>query len=326
MTQYILAADVGGTKTNIGVFSSDDGCQRPLQFTAYASRDFKCLEDLVASFMTDSDYPLSGACFGVAGPVLDDTVRFTNLPWQVRRLDLEKLLAIDRVKIVNDMVALGHGLPFLANKDIVCLQKGQPAARGAIALVAPGTGLGMAYKVWSEGEYGCYPSEGGHGHFAPATTEQLDLIAKLATKIPLIHWEDVCSGPGIANIYGYVKASGHYGDEDERSAAGLDLAPDIIARALKNGNGLCRQSIDMFCQILAVICRNLVLTIMATNGIYVGGGIVPRILPMLDAYSFRKFFIGDDKYSSFLSNVPISVIDNSFTPLYGCAALALAQD
>jgi len=327
MVKYILAADVGGTKTNIGVFSSDAGCTKPVQLVTYASCEFKCLEDLLSSFMANCSYSISGACFGVAGPVLTDRVTFTNLPWQISKSDLQNALATRNIEIVNDMVALGYGLPFLAGNDLVSIQDGQPADKGTIALVAPGTGLGMAFKVWSDGEYICYPSEGGHGLFSPVTPEQYDLYRKLSSELTMVHCEDVCSGPGIARIYKFLMASGHYGiDEDLSAVHDHDFTPEIIEQALMSDKGPCYHTLNLFYQILAIICRNLALTLMATGGVFIGGGIIQRITSILDAKIFMKHYVGNDKFSPFLSSTPVMVIGNHLTPLLGAAKKSFGQD
>jgi glucokinase len=325
----VLAGDVGGTKTRLAVFSSTAGLQSPLAEADFASRDYASLEAVVREFLSGVDAKVDRASFGVAGPVFDRKARITNLPWVLDEERLAEALGLASVRLLNDLEAVATAVPWLGAGDLFTLNKGRAAPNGSMAVVAPGTGLGEAFLIWDGAGYRAYPSEGGHADFAPTNPQEAGLLLYLLKRFEHVSYERVCSGIGLPNIYAYLKDSeGAVSPESgsERLAGAEDPTPLIIAAALDNERpcARCRTALEMFASILGAEAGNLAMKVMGLGGVYIGGGIPPRILPVLRDGAFMGAFKRKGRMSRMMEAVPVHVIMNPTAALLGAASRAIA--
>jgi glucokinase len=322
----LLAGDIGGTKTNLAVFSTDDddGWKKPLAEATFPSARYSSLEALVEDFQGQHHFPIDRACFGVAGPVVSGRATITNLPWVLETNHLKKALGIPSVSLLNDLVAIAHGVPYLDATDLHTLNVGHPVQGGAIAVVAPGTGLGEAFLIWDGHRYRPHMSEGGHADFAPADEIQLELLRHLQLRYPHVSFERVCSGKGLPNIYHFLKEAGQAQEPSwlaEKLAKVDDRTPIIVDNALDKEHAceICTMTLDLFVSILGAEAGNMALKVLATGGVYIGGGIPPRILPFLSEGRFMQSFLRKGRLSGVLIPMPVHVILNPNIALLGAA-------
>jgi glucokinase len=321
----LLAGDIGGTKTKLAVFSAETGPRVPLAEATFASADYPSLEVLVHQFMSQVNFPIEKASFGVAGPVVAGHATITNLPWIMDEQQLQKELNVGSVHLLNDLDAIAHGIAILKPDELYTLHEGQPVAKGNIAIIAPGTGLGEAFLTWDGSRYRPHTSEGGHSSFAPANELEIDLLRYLRTRLPHVSYERVCSGKGIPNIYNFLKASGYAPEPSwlrERLAKADDITPVIVETALEKTSELTVATLNMFISILGSEAGNLALKVMSTAGVYLGGGIPPRILSFLQMHSerFLQAFRSKGRLVKLLDQMPVQVILNPSIALFGAAA------
>jgi len=322
----LLAGDIGGTKTNLAVFSPETGWRAPLVEKTFPSSQYPSLEAIVGEFLAQEHFTIDRASFGVAGPVVGSQATITNLPWELDEQHLQAALDIPSVHLLNDLDAIAHAVPFLGPFDLYTLNAGQPVPGGAIAVIAPGTGLGEAYLTWDGTHYRAHTSEGGHADFAPTNAFEIGLLRYVQERYKHVSFERVCSGKGLPNIYGYLKESG-YAEEPqwlaEQLAAADDRAPIIVKAALesdKNATGdICVATLNAFVSILGAEAGNLALKVLATGGVYLGGGIPPRILPYLEDERFLQAFRQKGRFTDMLTRVPLHVILNDKVALLGAA-------
>jgi glucokinase len=320
----LLAGDIGGTKTNLAIFSSETGWRVPYAEATFPSADYSSLETLVHEFLAQHDFAIDRASFGVAGPVVAGRANITNLPWMMEVTQLQQALHIPSVRLLNDLDAIAHAVPYLESQDLHTLNKGQAVSGGAIAVIAPGTGLGEAFLTWNGSHYQAHTSEGGHADFAPTDTFQVELLRYLLTRFPHVSFERICSGKGLPNIYAYLKDIG-YAEEPqwlgEELAATHDRSPIIVNNALDKEKAceLCVATLNTFVSILAAEAGNLALKVLATGGVYIGGGIPPRILSYLDSERFMKAFTHKGRFTQMLAQMPVHVILNPKVALLGAA-------
>lgn len=330
MTQsnLLLAGDIGGTKTILAVFSPEAGPNAPLVEATFASNSYPSLEALAAAFLKEVGLQVSRASFGVAGPVVAGHATITNLPWVMTETQLAQALNLPAVHLLNDLVAIANAVPILEPADLHILKPGNPVPGGAIAIVAPGTGLGEAYLTWDGTRYHAYASEGGHADFAPTTPLQVELLRYLQNRLDHVSYESVCSGKGLPNIYDFLRDS-NYAEEPAwlagELAAAKDRTPIIVNAALDEHKPcpLCRAALEMFTAILGAEAGNMALKVLAAGGVYLGGGIPPRILPFLDGGPFETAFRHKGRLSSLLDQTPVSVILNQKAALLGAACYGL---
>ncbi len=320
----ILAGDVGGTKTRLAICSADAGPRSPLVEQVYPSGSFESLEAMVRIFLDETAMSVGGAVFGVAGPVVGGRAKITNLPWQLDEGAMAVALGVRSVRLLNDLEAVGHAVPFLEPGDLRTLSTGEPRAGGAIALIAPGTGLGEAFLTWDGGRYVPRPSEGGHAAFAPRTALETGLLAWLRERLGHVSYERVCSGIGLPNIYAYLKQSHHAQESPSlasRLAAADDPTPVIAGAAIEGGesNRLAVAALEIFVSALAGEAGNLALKVLATGGVYVGGGMPPKILPFLEDGRFLAAFREKGRMKDLLTAMPVHVIMNPKAALLGAA-------
>lgn len=324
----LLAGDVGGTKTTLGIFARAEGPREPLVRATVRSASYPSLEALCEDFVTRSGIKVRRASFGVPGPVTNGTAQATNLPWEIDERHLAESLRLEKATLLNDLAAVAHGIPQLSAGDLHELRPGQEDPRGPIAVLAPGTGLGEAFATRSGGRLLAHGSEGGHADFAPTSELQEALLAHMRRAHGHVSYERVCSGLGIPNLYRFLRDSGEAQESpwiaDALSEAG-DPTPVIMQGALDSARrcGLCARTLDLFVEILGAKAGNLALTTLATGGIYLGGGIPPRILEALATGSFEEAFLSKGRLRRYLEPIPVRVILNPDAPFLGAACRGL---
>ena len=316
----LLAGDIGGTKTVLALISEEKGARQPVHEARYPSDDYASLEAIITEFLAVTNATVTRASFGVAGPVVDGRSRITNLPWTIDTAVIRDQFDIPAVRLLNDLEAIATAVPHLESSDLVTLNEGVRKPKGAIGIVAPGTGLGEAFLLWNGRSYEAYPSEGGHTAFAPTNDEQMALLKYMQQKYRHVSYERVCSGVGIPNIYSYFRDNGRYHEPQwirSELNATEDPTPVIVNAALEQRADICTATLNLFMEVLGEEAGNMALTVLATGGIYIGGGIPPRILPQLKASNFLQAFQNKGRFSAMMAQIPIYVITNPQAGLYG---------
>lgn len=325
---YILAADIGGTKTNIGIFDSQQGCQSAIVEETLLCKNYSSFNELLKDFLCGKEYPIECACFAAAGPVREGKVQLTNLPWMLDEKNLKAILGIQSVYVINDLVALAYSIPELTENDKITLQGGSPEKNGTIGIVAPGTGLGMAFLVWDGSKYIACPSEGGHIGFSPNSALEIELLQYYSRKGEHVSCEFLCSGPGIFYIYKFLKMK-HCYEEPEWLKTLFNqeenIPPVIVDIALDENIdcSICTETLKLFTQLLAGASRNFALTVMATGGIYLGGGIPPKILKFFNQNDFSTNFKTMGRMPELTERIPLKVISTPKAPLAGAVKYAV---
>jgi len=317
----ILAGDIGGTKTDLAIFDSD---LRLMTRRHYESRHHASLDDIVRLFLSDRRTEVQYACFGVAGPVQGDSVKTTNLPWTVVGSALARMLGVKTVRLINDLEATAFGAGVLTNADTVVLHEGTPGIAGNAAVIAAGTGLGEAGLFWNGRGHQPYSSEGGHATFAPANDLEVELLRHLALQFGHVSFERVLSGPGLVNLYAFLRDSGRHLEPPwlaDAMRAG-DPPAVISGSALDGTSELCTASLDLFASVYGSEAGNLALKMAATGGIYVAGGIAPKIVEWLNRGTFMRAFLNKGRMRPFLETIPVTVVMNPLVNLLGAARAA----
>jgi len=322
----LLAGDIGGTKTDLAVFSPEAGPRAPLARAEYRSGRYPSLEALVREFLAATSLPVTWACLDVAGPVINGRARVTNLPWDIDESALADALNLRAVHLLNDLEAVARAVPALLPEDVVTLNTGQAVSGGAIAVIAPGTGLGEAYLTWDGTGYRAFPSEGGHADFAPGTEGEAGLLSHLLRRYAHVSTERVCSGPGLVTIYDYLRAAGaapEAPDLARRFAAANDRAPIIAEAGLREPpDALSAAAVAMFVGILGAKAGNLALTVLATGGVYLAGGMPLHLLPALRGEGFMQAFTRKGRLGGLMERMPVHVVVRQ-AALFGAAIRGL---
>ena len=320
----VLAGDVGGTKTSVGLFVTGKKRPEPLVVESFASREAPHLENIVEQFLKSHPASISSACFGIAGPVINGRCRATNLPWVVSEAQMKRRFHWRHVRLFNDLAAAAVAVPLLRRSEQVFLNKGIVQKKGNLALLSPGTGLGQAMLIYKDGVYVPLSSEGGHVGFSPTTEAEIELWRYLRRKYGHVSVERVLSGPGLVNVYSWLRDSGRF--EEPLWLKALmkegDPAKAISENALRRRQALCVESLRSYVSMLGSAAGNLALTSMAVGGIYLGGGIPPKILPALKKGAFLKAFMAKGRFADFLAQIPVRVILNDKAALLGAAHTA----
>lgn len=347
----ILAGDIGGTKTNLALYEWTVERTEPIRFESFHSGDYKSLEEILEEFLTppkpptpldeleaaspDSDeaqkdavsvepIKLAAACFGVAGPVIDNHSHTTNLPWIVDGPRIAKQFDIPRVQLLNDLEATAYGILLLRPDELEVLNHGTPPRkRQALALIAAGTGLGEAILFWDGKSYRPMPSEGGHTDFAPNNDYEIELLRYLRSQYLHVSYERLLSGPGLNAIYEFIRDTKKNEPTwlAEKIKAG-NPAAEIAEAGLKGQAEIAKQTLDLFASIYGAEAGNLALKALSLDGIYVGGGIAPKLIKKLQDGTFMKAFTNKGRYKRLLSNMPVKVVMNQQTALLGAASVA----
>jgi glucokinase len=320
----ILAGDIGGTKTILAVF--EPGAHAPAFEETYPSREHASFDLILDAFVERHSPVLRGACLGIAGPVKQGRSQATNLPWMVDAAEVAKKLGIDiqGAQLINDVEANAWGIGALEAEDMTCLNAGAAEASGNAAIISAGTGLGEAGLYWDGRGHKPFATEGGHADFAPRDELEVQLLRYLIARYGRISVERLTSGPGLVNIYEFLRDTGR-GEEPawlkEQMIVG-ERGRAISAAAKEQTSPLCVQALDMFMSIYGAEAGNLALKIMSTAGLYVGGGIAPKNLWKIQDGTFMKAFVAKGRMQTLLEAMPVYVIRNQRTALLGAARCA----
>lgn len=325
----MLAGDVGGTKINLGLFADDgDGGLERRRGETFASEDFTGLAPAVEAFLEHCEVApreVAEACFGVAGPVLDNATRTPNLAWEIDGAEVARQTGLRDVHLINDLLATAEGIPALADDELAVLQEGVPDDDGNAVLLAAGTGLGMCLLPRVEGRYHPVATEGGHQGFAPTNDREIALLRGLRPRYGRVSVERVVSGPGLAAIYRHLRDTGVAPEDPElRDRIERTDAGGAISRAaLEEGDRLASEALAMFVSAYGSAAGDLALVGLATGGVYVGGGIAPKILSELREGPFLESFRAKGRFRDMVERMPVKVILNPETALLGAARVAL---
>jgi glucokinase len=323
----ILAGDIGGTSTRLALFEATAGSLRAVAGERYPSRDYTGLSEIVGTFSEKHPHALDAACFGIAGPVCSGRVETPNLPWVIEASVLATQLSLPRVTLINDLEANAWGVFTLGDDDFATLSPGIPAKDGNAAIISAGTGLGEAGYHWNGTTLLPFASEGGHADFAPHDELTIELFRWLHRRYGHVSWERLVSGPGLVNIYMFLRDERH-GVESPGLAEAMgvgDPAAAIAEAALDGSSELAVSALDLFVTLYGAEAGNLALKMKASQGIWIGGGIAPKILTRLKRPGFLEAFRDKGRFRAFLEAIPVRVILNDETALRGAAWHALSS-
>jgi glucokinase len=323
----ILAGDIGGTKTLVAFFARGQSARAAQHLETFPSRDFPGLEAVLKEYLARHPERIEFACFGVPGPVVEGRCETPNLPWVVETRALEAVTR-GRVRLLNDLEALGYGLAALAPDEFLVLNPGRARPGANAALIAPGTGLGESILVWDGRMHVPQPSEGGHSDFAPRNEVEIDLLRFLRKRHPRVSYDRILSGKGLRALYDFLRASDRYQEGDwlgDELAQASDDAAVITRAALERRSALCVATLDLWVAIFGAEAGNLALKALATAGVYLGGGIAPKILPKLRDGDFMKSFQDKGRLSPLVAEIPVRVALNDHAALIGAARFALEK-
>jgi glucokinase len=323
----ILVGDVGGTKTRFALYETSGGQLVRKEVKRYDSASASSFQELAKKFLSETGADgVETACFGVPGPVQKGHVQITNLPWTLSESDLKRDLNIPRVRLVNDLVAFTAAIPFFSRSDLAVLHEGKKERETSLACVlAPGTGLGMAFLHMIDAVPHPLASEGGHANFAPNNDLEIELLKFLKREFPVsVSYERLLCGPGLLNIYRFLRDTGF---AKESSGVAERMKTELPAAVISNlatqkSDALCEKALDMFIAILGAHAGNLVLTFLATGGVYLGGGIAPKILEKLQDGTIVKSYLEKQRWSEVVDATPLYVIKDDQAALLGAAVLA----
>jgi glucokinase len=324
--KVILAGDVGGTKCNLALFAEKDGKLEFVYRHRFASKEFAQFDLIVKEFSRQAapylhNQKVTAAGFGVAGPVVNNRIHATNLPWVVDADTLARELAVEPIVLMNDLGATGHSLEHLPPEDFCVLNQGTPVKGGTRALLAAGTGLGEGILFWEGTRYKVVPSEGGHTDFAPRTDQQIELLRFMRRRYPQVSWELILSGRGFRTLHEFIAPSVKHPIFEDPDA---DPAPFITKSALDKSCPVCVEALDLWTTIYGGEAGNLALKVLALGGVYVAGGIAVKILSKMQDGAFFASFKDKWHFTAMLEDVPVSIVLNEAAPLIGAAYEALA--
>ncbi|HEU4643841.1 MAG TPA: glucokinase [Gemmatimonadaceae bacterium] len=319
----VLVGDIGGTHARMAVVEITRRKITMLHARTYPSRAYSALAPIAREFLAEVGNGFERACFGVACPVVGGDCTTPNLPWSVSAARIAAEIGIARTRVINDLDAVAYGIGRLEAADVVTLQEGTPVEHGVIAIIGAGTGLGQAYLVWDQGRYRPLASEGGHASFAASDPLEWALQRWLTARYGHVSYERVLSGPGLVSLYHFlaereparVVPAVHADVEREGGAA-------ISRHALEGRDALCREALALFARVYGGQAGNLALTVLATGGVYVVGGIAPRILDALRDGAFLAAFRAKGRMGGLLARVPVHVVINPSIGLFGAAVAA----
>ena len=321
----LLAGDLGATKTTLALYEVAAWPRAPLRQQTYQNRAFADFDSLLATFLESTQPAPAFACLGVAGPVMANAVTMTNLNWSIAAADLQTRFGVHRVDLINDLVATALGALHLGPQDLHCLNPGEKRDGAALAVLAPGSGLGEAFLLPHNGIYFAYPSEGGHASFAPRNEDQSDLLTFMRQQHDHVSVEQVCSGLVIPDLMAFLATREPVPDwlQAELQQA-ADQTPVIVQAAIRavrgeRSCGIAVHTLNLFLDILADEAANLTLKTLALGGVFLGGGLAPRLLPFLDPHRFMAVF-ARGTYRDLLARIPVQVIVNPQAALLGAAA------
>jgi glucokinase len=325
----LIAGDIGGTKTILALYTTENGPGMPLREDTYPSGAYDSLEAVVREFITRYDIKgVDHAVFGVAGPVVETHARITNLPWEIDAGHLQKEFGLRKVQLINDLQAVAYSISQLGDEDLFTINQGTVNRTGPKAVIAAGTGLGEAYLTWDGLHYIAHASEGGHTEFGPSNALELELLKRLMDRFDHVSYERICSGTGIPNIYSFLKDRGIHGEPawfEEKLHKASDKTALIVNAGLDGEEPceICRETLRMFLSILGAEAGNLALKILASGGVYVGGGIPPRLVSVIRESPFMDSFLRKGRLSGIIAAFPVHIILNPKAGLLGAAFFGL---
>lgn len=323
----ILAGDIGGTKTNLALHEVQDCNLEPIENAQFSSKEFGSLIDVITAFFDDiGPREISAACFGIAGPVIDGRVRTTNLPWEITTTALQEFLGTQQIRLLNDLESTAYGMLYLDEEEFVDLNPTGRPRHGNRAVIAAGTGLGEAILYWDGQQYHPIATEGGHSDFAPVTTQQDDLLKWMRNRYPgHVSIERILSGPGVYTLYEFLLESGYARPPASiaKAAGNADRSALVSQCALQENDPLCVETLRLFSEIYGAEAGNLALKTLSIGGVYVGGGIAPKILPMIQAGHFLNGFATKGRFEELLRGMEVKVALNAETALIGAARYAM---
>ena len=314
----ILAGDVGGTKSNLGLFDLRHGKLVRVAYKRYTSHEYAGLHEVAQDFLKEHGVKVSAASFGIAGPVVNNTVRATNLPWVVDGAEMAKFLGLGQVRLLNDLEAAGYGIRVMEPADLEVIYPGTPSPQATQVVIAAGTGLGEGILFWNGKDHIPVATEGGHADFSPATDQQADLWKFLKKRNDFVSSELLLSGRGFQNIHEFLSPYDKHPGFDPTT----DPAPEITRRALAGECPVCVATLNLWIEIYGSEAGNFALRALARGGIYVAGGIAVKVLPKLRDGGFAAAVRRKEKLEDFLAQIPITVVLNQDCPLMGAAFVA----
>lgn len=324
----ILTGDIGGTNARLAYFESDHGKPKLVAQEVYPSRENRGLDEIVAKFVSSQPQKPDQACFGVAGPVRNGRVETSNLPWVVDSAQLAAELCLPKVLLINDLEANAWGIAELKDENLVALNQVKKPIGGNQAVVAAGTGLGEAGLFWNGEKYEVFACEGGHCDFAPRNEIEIELLRYLSARFGHVSVERIVSGPGLVNVYRFLRDT-HRGEEPawltEQMAHG-DSAAAVSSAALSGKSPLAERALDLWISIYGAEAGNVAMKLMATGGIYLGGGIAPRLVSRLSGPLFMQAFTAKGRMQALLESIPVKVIVYDKIALFGAALYAMAKN
>lgn len=321
----IIAGDVGGTNSRLGVYDSQKGSARPhlIKSNTYANAQYDNLYEIIAEFLQGVQGVPEGIAISVAGPVQDGETRFTNISWKVSENELRNRFHLKSACLINDIEATAYAIPLLSSNDLVVLNHGKSARAGNVAVITVGTGLGEAFANFNAFPYAVYATEGGHCDFAPGNHLEMGLLSYLLKFYDHVSYERICSGSGIINIYNYLVENGLFDKPEDMDDELLQKSPAavIFQRATQHKDPLCKSVVNVFLSILAAEIGNLALKTIPRGGIYLGGGIPPRIVDLLKKPSFLEACQRKGRLSYIAKEIPLRLILDTKAPMLGAAYL-----
>ena len=323
----ILAGDIGGTHARLAFFQSQNGHLTPVAEGVFPSRDHSGLDEIVGQFVAKQSLRPDVACFGVAGPVRNGKVETSNLPWTVEASRLAGELHLPSALLINDLEANAWGIASLGDQDQIALNRVKGMPVGNQAVISAGTGLGEAGLFWNGNGYEIFASEGGHCDFAPRTELEIELLRYLVARFGHVSFERIVSGPGLVNVYNFLRDT-HRGEEPQWLTDELaqgDQAATISRAAVAGKSVLAEHALDLWISIYGAEAGNLALKLMATGGVFLGGGIAPKIVSKLSGPLFMQAFVSKGRLQPLLESIPVKVITNDKIALFGAARYAVAK-
>jgi glucokinase len=323
----LIAGDIGGTKTDLAIYSCESGPHTPLARTEVHSADYPSLQAMVNEFLAQVKISVDVASFDVAGPVINGHVKTTNLPWVLDERTLANDLNLEAAHLMNDLEAVARAVPALRTEDMITINKGEPVSNGPIAIIAPGTGLGESFLTWDGSQYLAHGSEGGHCDFAPTDERQIRLLKYLLPRFGHVGVERVCSGIGVPNLYEFLRDE--EGIRERPEVAELILSAKDQTKAIveaafdpQHPSVLCLATVDLLVSILASEAGNLALKVLATGGVYVAGGVAVHLVKMLQRPQFAQTFSEKGRFKDLLQRMPVHLITTQ-AALVGAATFGL---
>lgn len=327
----VLSGDIGGTTTRLQLTEFIADTTKIIKGVNYSNSEYSSLSDVIDIFLADIDSKytkIESACFGVAGPIINEAVKVTNLPWIITADAIKRQLNLDKVALLNDFVAIGYGLEMVQPADLCTLQVGRQCADAIKAYIGAGTGLGMGFII-HHGRSRVYPTEGGHIDFAPTDKLQSELLDFMRKKYHRVSLERVLSGQGLIDIYRFVNENKNSGEAEERKLTALiendqqaDIAATITEHAIKNCNTLAVRALDLFIKIYGTAAGNLALTALPFGGLYIVGGIAPKLLPQIKNWQFLHAFRDKGRMENLVQDIPLHVVLDTGVGLKGATMYA----